>query len=140
MTLEEKQGRHKSLSDFEKTTQIGSAVWREARWGGMRVGYETYGTDYDDAELLQGQPDGRCQCPHWGYLVSGQMTVRYRDHEQVVRAGELYYMAPGHTMAAEAGTVLIEFSPAEEFDRLMQGAQKSTQVQEMSNESKAGGK
>jgi hypothetical protein len=34
-------------------------------------------------------------------------------------------MAPGHTMAAEAGTVLIEFSPSEEFRRLTEIAEKN---------------
>jgi hypothetical protein len=33
------------------------------------------------------------------------MTVRYADHEEVVDAGDVYYMAPEHTMAAEAGSV-----------------------------------
>ena len=84
----------------------------------MRVGYETYLSDFDDTELLKGLPDDRCQCPHWGYLLAGRMTVRYADHEEVVNAGDVYYMAPGHTMAAEAGTVLIEFSPKEEFRKL----------------------
>jgi hypothetical protein len=36
-----------------------------------------------------------------------------------------YYMAPGHTMAAEAGTVLIEFSPKKEFEKLTEIAQKN---------------
>lgn len=30
-----------------------------------------------------------------GYLIAGRMTVRYADHEEVVGAGELYYMAAG---------------------------------------------
>jgi hypothetical protein len=53
------------------------------------------------------------------------MTVRYPDHEEVVKAGEIYYMAPGHTMAVEAGTVLIEFSPKEEFRKLTEIAEKN---------------
>jgi len=53
------------------------------------------------------------------------MTVRYADHEEVVNAGELYYMAPGHTMATEAVTVLIEFSPRGEFRKLTEIAEKN---------------
>jgi hypothetical protein len=43
----------------------------------------------------------------------------------LVRAGELYYMAPGHTMAVEAGTVLVEFSPREQFEQLTEIAEKN---------------
>jgi len=53
------------------------------------------------------------------------MTVRYPDRDEVVRAGELYYMAPGHTMAVEAGTVLVEFSPREQFEQLTEIAEKN---------------
>jgi hypothetical protein len=53
------------------------------------------------------------------------VTVRYADHEDVIRAGELYYMAPGHTMSAVAGTVLVEFSPKEAFRKLTEIAEKN---------------
>jgi hypothetical protein len=50
--------------------------------------------------------------------------VRYASHEKIVNLGEVYYMAPGHTMAAEAGTVLIEFSPKKDFEKLTEFAEK----------------
>jgi hypothetical protein len=34
-------------------------------------------------------------------------------------------MAPGHTMAVEAGTVLIGFSPKDEFRKLTEIAEKN---------------
>lgn len=119
------KGNHASLSQFEIKVASEIAIWRQAEWGDMRVGYETYLADFDDAELLKGLPDDRCQCPHWGYLLAGRMIVRYADHEDVVNAGDVYYMAPGHTMAADAGTVLIEFSPKEEFRKLTEIAEKN---------------
>ncbi|RBI61115.1 cupin domain-containing protein [halophilic archaeon] len=109
-------GVHATLADFDETgLALDEAIWREAEWGEMRVGYETYLQDFDDAPLLKGLPNDRCQCPHWGYLLSGRMTVLYADHEEVVEAGEIYYMAPDHTIEIDAGTVLIEFSPKDEF-------------------------
>jgi hypothetical protein len=116
---------HASLSEFETNVASETAIWRQFEWGDMRVGYETYFSDFDDAELLKGLPDDRCQCPHWGYLLSGRMIVRYADHEDVITTGDVYYMAPGHTMRAEAGTVLIEFSPKEEFRKLTEIAEKN---------------
>jgi len=114
----ESRGTHAALGEFETTFASAQAIWREAEWGEMRVGYESYLSDFDDAEMLKGLPDDRCPCPHWGYLLAGRLTVRYADREDVVEPGGLYYMAPGHTMAADAGTVLIEFSPRKEFRKL----------------------
>ena len=42
--------------------------------------------------LLEGLPDDRCECPHWGYIVEGSIHVRYADGtEDVNRSGDLYY-------------------------------------------------
>jgi hypothetical protein len=119
------KGNHASLSEFEIKFASEIAIWRQAEWGDMRVGYETYLSDFNDTELLKGLPDDRCQCPHWGYLLAGRMIVRYADHEEVINTGDVYYMAPGHTMVTEAGTVLIEFSPKEEFRKLTEIAEKN---------------
>jgi hypothetical protein len=125
MMNDSNKGNHALLSEFETRVASEVAIWRQDEWGAMRVGYETYLADFDDAELLKGLPDDRCQCPHWGYLLAGRIIVRYVDHDEVINAGELYYMALGHTMAAEAGTVLIEFSPKEEFRKLTEIAEKN---------------
>ena len=119
------KGNHAFPSEFETKVASEVAIWRQDEWGDMRVGYETYLSDFDYAELLKGLPDDRCQCPHWGYLIAGRMIVRYADHEEVVETGEVYYMAPGHTMAVDVGTVLIEFSPKEEFRKLTEIAEKN---------------
>lgn len=125
----------KHAPPFELKTALASetAIWRQTEWGEMRVGYETYLEDFDDTELLKGLPGDRCPCPHWGYVIAGRLTVRYADHEEVVTPGEVYYMAPGHTMAAAAGTVLLEFSPKEEFRKLTEIAEKN-----LSQQSQAG--
>ena len=119
------EGRHAALKGFETAIASEIAIWRQYEWGDMRVGYETYLKDFDDAELLKGLPGEHCPCPHWGYLLAGQLTVRYADHEDIIQAGEVYDMAPGHTMVAEAGTVLIEFSPKEAFRELTEIAEKT---------------
>lgn len=64
--------------------------------------------------------------PAWGYLLSGRLTVRYADREQVVEEGEVYYAAPGHTVAADAGTVLVEFSPIDEYRTTVAVAERNT--------------
>lgn len=126
MAIEEATGRHATLAEFEgEGFSADEILWREAEWGDMRVGYETYLKKFDDAWLLEGLPNDRCQCPHWGYLLSGRMTVRYADHDEVVTAGEVYYMAPDHTIVVDAGTVLIEFSPKDEFAKTEEVAEQN---------------
>ena len=59
--------------------------------------------------LLPDHPDW-CPSTHFGYLESGEMRVRMQDgSEQTVRAGETYFVSPGHLPAIEQDTVMIEF-------------------------------
>jgi len=37
------------------------------------------------APLLHGLPGDSCQCPHWGYLLAGKITVSYADREETWR-------------------------------------------------------
>lgn len=37
----------------------------------------------------------------------------------VAEAGDVYYIAPDHSIHVDAGTVLLEFSPLEEWLELM---------------------
>src|SRR5439155_15764393 len=71
--------------------------------------------DTDLAPLLKGLPGDSCQCPHWGYVTAGRLTVRYADHEEVVEADDAFSMPPGHVPAAEAGTEFVMFSPTPEL-------------------------
>ncbi len=62
------------------------------------------------------------------------MTVLYADHEEVVEAGEIYYMAPDHTIEVDAGTVLIEFSPKDEFQKTVEvGEQNLADIEAKEN-------
>ena len=75
--------------------------------------------------MLQGLPGDRCPCPHWGVVTDGSMTVRYRDHEEIVRAGDVYYMPPGHVPTYEPGTRLIQFSPSDEMQVVDEAIQRN---------------
>jgi hypothetical protein len=81
--------------------------------------------DIDGAPMLRGLPDDRCPCPHWGYVVKGRKVFTFADHVEEYVAGEAFYVGPGHTPAADAGTEIVLFSPAEELkataDALRQG-------------------
>jgi hypothetical protein len=43
------------------------------------------------------------------------MTVSYADREEGIAPGEGFYVTPGHTPAAIAGTEFVQFSPTDQL-------------------------
>ena len=68
---------------------------------------------------FRGLSDDRCQCPHWGYVVSGRLIARFADHEEAYDAGDAYYIPAGHTPVVTAGTEVVEFSPTAALQQTM---------------------
>ena len=112
----------------------GPAIDRSGDLDDTSVSFVTIKQSHSLAPLLQGLPDDSCQCPHWGYLLAGQITVSYADHEETYEAGDAFYMTPGHIPAAVAGTEFVQFSPKDQLaetiavikanaERAMSGAQ-----------------
>src|SRR5690348_5442266 len=84
---------------------------------GYRVNFTTFHEDIDGTPLMKGLPDDRCQCPHWGYVISGRVTFRFPDHEEVFEAGDAFYTPPGHIpVSHEPGSEVVMFSPARELE------------------------
>jgi hypothetical protein len=104
-----------SLKDLPVTAETPQFVGRSTEWGGMNVTTGEILERIDVTPLLKGLSDDRCQCPHWGYVLKGQMRSTGADHEEVFNEGDLFYLAPGHTVIYEAGTRYIEFSPPDEL-------------------------
>ena len=82
---------------------------------GYTVAFVSFRQDIDGTPMLKGLPDDRCQCPHWGYVLKGRMTMRFADHEEVFEAGDAFYAPPGHVPIHEADSELLMFSPADEL-------------------------
>lgn len=95
---------------------FGAVVDRSEQLGGYTVNFTSYRADIDATPLMKGLPDDRCQCPHWGYVISGELTFRYADREEIFGAGDAFYTPPGHVpVKNEPGTEVVLFSPAEEM-------------------------
>ncbi len=85
---------------------------------GYSVNFTSFREDVDATPLMNGLPDDRCQCPHWGYVVNGRVTFRYADREEVFEAGDAFYTPPGHVpVKHEPGTDIVLFSPADELHK-----------------------
>jgi hypothetical protein len=82
-------------------------------WGDLNVARIRFPSGADAAPLLEGLPQNLCPCPHWGTVIRGSIHVRYADGSQeTVRAGEVYYWPPGHTVRVDEDYEAIEFSPS----------------------------
>jgi hypothetical protein len=99
---------------------MGVMEGRYEELGGYTVGFETFREHADATPLFAGLPDDRCQSPHWGYVLSGQVTFRYADHDEVYAAGDAYYAPPGHIPVIDAGSEFVEFSPTGEYEKTME--------------------
>jgi hypothetical protein len=96
--------------------------------GGYTVDFVTIHQTHDLVQALSGLPGGQCHCPHWGYVFKGQITVTYGDREEVIGAGDAFYMPPGHVPAALAGSEFIQFSPTDQLKVTLVAIQKAMQA------------
>jgi ribosomal protein L16 Arg81 hydroxylase len=53
------------------------------------------------------------------------MRVRYADHDEIVAAGDVYYLPPGHLPLFEEDTEVVEFSPKGEYQKTMEVAERN---------------
>jgi len=97
---------------------------------GYAVSFVTIHQTHSLAPMLAGLPEGRCWCPHWGYVLKGSITVTYADHEEVLEAGDAFYMPPGHVPSAAEGTEILQFSPADKMAETASAIQASLQAQQ----------
>lgn len=94
-------------------------------WGGMAVAVNAMPAGADLAPLLVGLKNNSCQVPHWGYLLQGVLRLQYDDGREVVlKAGDVFYMSPGHKARVEEDIKIIDFSPDREFNDLVAHLEK----------------
>jgi hypothetical protein len=104
-----------SKQSASKVVDYGPAEDRTEEFGGYTMNFVSVRQQTDLAPLLKGLPGDSCQCPHWGYMFKGRMTIRYADREEVIEAGDAFYLPPGHVPAADAGSDFVQFSPTDEL-------------------------
>jgi hypothetical protein len=102
--------------DSAEVEDVGILVDRHGDLDGYTANFITFREDLDATPLLKGLPGDRCTCPHWGYVLKGRLTYRFADREEVVEAGEAFYLPPGHIpVQNEPGTEFVQFSPTKEL-------------------------
>jgi hypothetical protein len=116
-------------NEIDIEMEVGDIRTRGEDWGGQLVRHLTLPPGTDFRPLFKGLPSDACQCPHWGYVLSGSSHVRYADGtEEISRSGDAYYWPGGHTGWTDEGVTFLEFSPADQLRPVLEhiGAQLST--------------
>lgn len=74
----------------------------------------------DTTELFQGLDDNACQCPHWSYVVHGQITTTGTDGTQeTVRENDMFFWPPGHSVRVDQDAEIMMFSPQDEHRHVL---------------------
>jgi hypothetical protein len=87
---------------------------------GLSVGFVRLPAGADLRPATKGLPDDLCPCPHWGYMIKGRVRMHTLDGHQDFAAGEAFYWAPGHAPEALEDSEYVDFSPTEEFRRVIE--------------------
>jgi glyoxylate utilization-related uncharacterized protein len=109
--------------------EFGPVTDRSEDLDGYTVNFVSFHEDIDATPLMKGLPDDRCQCPHWGYVISGRITFKFADRDEVVEAGDAFYLPPGHVpVQHQPGTEIVQFSPTAELRETEAAMQRNMQA------------
>ncbi len=102
--------------------EIPGAVIRQRTEFGSVNGFDQISGEYftlsagvDTTPLFQGLAGNSCQCPHWGFVLRGQITTTAANGvRETVNANDLFYWPPGHNVKVDADAEIVMFSPQRE--------------------------
>jgi hypothetical protein len=105
--------------DVPVAIQDDNVELRMSEVGDMTVSFIQLKAGADLSPALVGLPDDLCPCPHWGYMLKGRLKMRTKDGDKFYEAGQAFYWAPGHAPVAETDVEYVDFSPSEEFAKVI---------------------
>ncbi len=105
-----------TMNEIPLEMKVDAIETRGAEWGDQLVRHVDLPAGVDFTPLFKGLPNDMCQCPHWGYVLSGSIRLRFADGtEETSSAGEAFYWPGGHTGWTDQGVAFLEFSPTEQI-------------------------
>ncbi|KAF0162912.1 MAG: hypothetical protein FD157_3578 [Rhodocyclaceae bacterium] len=82
--------------------------------------YFTLSAGVDTTPLFQGLEGNLCQCPHWGFVIRGQITTTDAiGVQETVKTNDLFYWPPGHNVKVDADAEIVMFSPQHEHSQVI---------------------
>ncbi len=114
-------------ADVDVRMHIPGAVVRQRKEFGSVKGYDTISGEYfslsagvDTTPLFVGLAGNECQCPHWGFVIRGElMTTNSKGEQETVATDDLFYWSPGHNVRVTADADIIMFSPQREHSQVI---------------------
>lgn len=77
--------------------------------------YFTLSAGVDTTPLFEGLEGNLCQCPHWGFVLRGQITTTdARGGQETVHSNDLFYWPPGHNVRVDQDAEIVMFSPQQQ--------------------------
>ena len=118
---------HLAKSDVEVKMEIPGAVIRQHTDFGDATGLGRISGEYfslaagvDTTPLFEGLEGDLCQCPHWGFVVRGELIATdAAGKTETVRGNDLFYWPPGHNVKVTSDAELIMFSPQREHSEVI---------------------
>ncbi len=113
--------------DIPKKIDVPGAVARQVMnfgdasgYGALAAEYFSLGAGMDIAPLLKGLDGDACHAPHWGFMISGEVTISYVDgREENCVGDDLFFWPAGHSVRVVKDAEVILFSPQVEHVEVM---------------------
>ena len=107
--------------------QIPGAVIRQQTDFGDATGLGKISGEYfslsegvDTTPLFEGLECDLCQCPHWGFVLRGQLTTTDANGvQETVSENDLFYWPAGHNVKVTKDAEIIMFSPQHEHSHVI---------------------
>ena len=104
----------------------GVVIRQRQNFGDVR-GFDTISGEYftlaagvDTTPLFLGLDGDLCQCPHWGFVLRGEITTTdAKGGQETVTTNDLFYWPPGHNVKVNADAEIVMFSPQREHSRVI---------------------
>jgi len=113
--------------NIEVKMQIPGAVIRQRTEFGDTTGYGKISGEFfslsagvDTTQLFIGLEGNLCQSPHWGYVLSGQITTTDSEGiQETVNTNDLFFWPAGHNIKVNEDAEIIMFSPQHEHSKVI---------------------
>jgi hypothetical protein len=107
--------------------EIPGVVIRQRKNFGDVSGFDRISSEYftlaagvDTTQLFKGLEGDLCQCPHWGFVLRGELTTTdAKGALETVTANDLFYWPPGHNVRVDADAEIVMFSPQHEHSQVI---------------------
>ena len=114
---------------LDELPELFGAAIRGSDWGDLRSIVISLPAGTDLGPLMKGLSEDLCSCPHWGYVIKGRMRLSYADgKEEVIAAGDLFYLPPGHGGFVEEEFEAIEFSPPAAHEQVLDVVKRNAAI------------